>query len=273
MAGERVAWPMRALPAVYVAGRFPLDDQGFSYRYLGKRHALHLYDYHGRIRIGRREVALRPGDVTLTPAGVPTWYDVTAPGHHLCIHFEAMKTGGRDAVRLPLHQSLGWQRGYAAERLLAVARWHAASERDRSAWAAASAALQELLLWLAQAARRPAKDVLAWRAGRAVEQAASLIEEQLGRAICVPQLAKTVGMSQNYLARCFRRRFGVPIPRYILARRIDLARHLLATTDLPVRRVAERVGLPDPQHFNKQFRKLAGVNPTAARLHAVQPGV
>ena len=73
-------------------------------------------------------------------------------------------------------------------------------------------------------------------------------------------------MTQNYLARMFRKRFGMTIPRYLLNRRIDYARHLLTTTNIPIHRVAARVGLPDPQHFNKQFRKLVGTSPSHARI-------
>jgi AraC-like DNA-binding protein len=36
--------------------------------------------------------------------------------------------------------------------------------------------------------------------------------------------------------------------------------------DLPMKRIAARVGMPDPQHFNKQFRLLTGLSPSAARL-------
>jgi len=35
--------------------------------------------------------------------------------------------------------------------------------------------------------------------------------------------------------------------------------------DLPIKAVAIQVGLADPQHFNKQFRRVVGVSPTAYR--------
>ena len=49
-------------------------------------------------------------------------------------------------------------------------------------------------------------------------------------------------------------------------RRIEHAQNLLLTTDLPIARIAVRLGFGDSQHFNKQFRRLAGCNPTAYRL-------
>ena len=55
------------------------------------------------------------------------------------------------------------------------------------------------------------------------------------------------------------------IPHRLIARRVEHARYLLESTDLPIWRVAERVGIPDPQHFNKTVRRLTGTSPSAIR--------
>jgi len=52
---------------------------------------------------------------------------------------------------------------------------------------------------------------------------------------------------------------------YINARRIDRACILLRETDLPVIEICHRVGFENLSHFNRQFRKLRGVTPTAFR--------
>ena len=72
-------------------------------------------------------------------------------------------------------------------------------------------------------------------------------------------------MSQNYLARHFRQRFGQTLPRFFLMCRMNEARRLLETTDLSVKAAAARVGMPDAQHFNKQYRRFIGMSPTATR--------
>jgi transcriptional regulator GlxA family with amidase domain len=43
------------------------------------------------------------------------------------------------------------------------------------------------------------------------------------------------------------------------------ARLLLVTTDLPVGAIAARVGVRDPQYFNKLVRRFLGDSPTAIR--------
>ena len=265
---KSMPWPLHALPVVRIAGRFPLDDFGFSYGYRSTTHALHIYDYAGAIQIGAKRFAIRAGDVTLTPAGVVSRYDVADPGHHWCVHFEAAPPDGQSA-RLPLHCSPGPAREFAIERLTRIARLHAQSEArgamKKLARAAASAALQELLLSLALYSSRPERAPRRRRSDDAIEKLISLLDTRFTEPLSVPQLARQVGLAQNYLARQFRSRFGMTIPRYLLSRRIGHARHLLLNTDMPVGRIAARVGYPDAQHFNKQFRRLTGSSPTGLR--------
>jgi transcriptional regulator GlxA family with amidase domain len=143
-----------------------------------------------------------------------------------------------------------------ADRLGEIARLHSGHPEQS---ARAAVLFQDLLLGLAER-RAPAR-----RSDAALDRLLALLDEQFAESWTVPQLAETVGMTQDHLARCFRQRHGLTIPRYLLQRRITHARHLLANTDLPVNRIAARVGLPDAQHFNKQFRRLTGVSPTSIR--------
>jgi AraC-like DNA-binding protein len=247
-------WPARIVPVIQVAGRFPLDDRHFAYTYRAATHALHLYDYAGTMRFGRRQVGLQPGDITLSTAGVGTQYDLPQPGHHWCIHFQTAPARG-ETVAFPVHLHAGAQRRHLSDRLAEISQLH-----NQTSPARAAVLFQDLLLWLA--ARQPP----ARRSDAALDRLLALLDERFAEPWTVPQLAETVGMTQDHLARCFRQRMGMTIPRYLLKRRIAHARQLLAITDLPVNRIAARVGMPDPQHFNKQFRLLTGLSPSVARL-------
>lgn len=263
--------PINGLPTIRLAGRFPLDDREFSVRYLGSHYSLHLYAYEGTIRIGTRQYAIRPGDVTLTPPNVASRYDLPAPGYHLCVHFSLPATRGERAS-IPLHLSLGIRRDVASQKLAQIIQHQSRAARSAVARAAACAGMLELLLWLAQSHRAPrgARVARAGRADAAVDRAMTLLEQSLDTPLDVPSLADEVELSQNYLAKHFRMRFGLTLQRYLLSRRIDFAQHLLTTTNLSVGRIGERVGLPDPQHFNKQFRRLVGLSPSQVRDQAAR---
>jgi AraC family transcriptional regulator len=125
--------------------------------------------------------------------------------------------------------------------------------------------LQALLLWLAGLLREKEATPRPRPVDEAVEQLLAWIEEDPAHTWSSGELAERLEVSQNHLARAFRRRFGRTISRYILERRMELARHLLRETSLPVKAVAERVGLADPQYFNKLFRRTVGTSPSAFR--------
>lgn len=258
---DAIRWPAQAAPRLRVAGLFPLDQRGFAMRYLAPTHAFHLHGYAGRVRIGRRTFELRPGDVTLTPAGVPSWYDLPAAGTHLCVHFRPEPVG-RGPLTLPLHLRPALGRQTIERQAQVVADLFARGKRHAPA---ASSAMQALLACIAAEASEPLPAHNPSASDAALRRAAHRLETDLAEPLHVPTLAREVGLSQNYLARLFRQRYGVTLQRYRLRARVRHAELLLLTTDLTVKAIAAAVGLPDPQHFNKQFRRVTGVSPSAAR--------
>lgn len=270
MSRAATSWPLAVAPRIRNAGRFPLSERGFRYRYMHDTVAMHLHAYRGVVRIGEHTFELVPGDVTVTPANVPSFYDLPRPGTHLCIHAwtETPARGGGGRVALPLHLRPGPQRAACEAAMLSVIDLHARSGRNPAAGAAASAALQALCLMLAAEAREPAAAPNAPVAERAVRQAATLLTADLRQDLDVPRLAREAALSQNYLARLFRQRYGLTMQQYRLRARVEHAELLLATTDLPVKVIAAQVGLPDPQHFNKRFRAVTGRSPSAVRAAA-----
>jgi AraC-like DNA-binding protein len=125
--------------------------------------------------------------------------------------------------------------------------------------------MQELLLWLNLQSRRgrtPRRHSLVEEALRQVRQNA---DSAVARPVQVAELAAGCGLSADYVARLFARRYGMTLQHYLLLRRMEQARHLLVSSGLGIAEIGRRVGLPDPQYFNKQFRRVAGLSPLAYR--------
>jgi AraC-like DNA-binding protein len=232
------------------------------------------------MRFGRVAARIAPGDITLSPPGQDTSYDLERPGLHWCAHLvpPAPRRGGRAAgaqVLLPLLRRPGPRH---LDTVAAIRRAGAALDLARrdpraadTARAVAGAALQECLLQLALP--DPAGAAAgAGRAELAVARAAALLDERCEDPPPIPWLARTVGLDQGWLAKRFRRVHGMTMQAYARHRRLERARHWLAVTDLPVAEIAARVGMADLQRFNKSFRRLAGVSPRAWRA-AQRPGL
>lgn len=96
---------------------------------------------------------------------------------------------------------------------------------------------------------------------RTLATLAGHIEASLDRTITIDELARLSGMSPFHFARCFRRSTGLAPHQYVLARRIDRAKHLLLTTGLAVQDIAWKIGFENINHFRRQFRAQFGITP------------
>lgn len=267
-----LSWPTATIPKIRVAGRFPLNDRRYATTYLGRTHALHLHSYEGDIRIGVRQFALHDGDLTISPAGIASGYDLRELGYHWCVHFYPVAgSAGDSQISLALHLPLHGAATYVRERLMYISRLHArgstAETADALATATAAIALQELLLWVAARSHAQAAGS-SIEAATIVERVAAIVDARFHEPLSIRRIAREVGKSQNYIARRFRERFGMTILQYALSRRIAHARYLLESTDLPIRQVAKRAGIDDAQYFNKQIRRQLGDSPSAIRAAA-----
>ncbi|HVF93144.1 MAG TPA: AraC family transcriptional regulator [Sphingomonas sp.] len=252
---DALSWPIERVPQIVVAGQFALADRDFATGYRGADHALHLHGYDGTMLLGGERRQIAAGDVTISPAGALSAYDLPKAGLHWCIHFRPAEGGA--AVDLPLHVTGAG--GWVREAMAHAAALHARAAGDPLVAAQAGLALQATLLQLAAAERPPANPA---------ERAAALIAERFADPLDVATIAAAVGRNPAHLARLFRRHYGETIPHRLIARRVDHARFLLESSDLPIWRVAERCGIPDAHHFNKTVRRLLGASPSAIRAMA-----
>ncbi|MBM4364536.1 MAG: helix-turn-helix transcriptional regulator, partial [Deltaproteobacteria bacterium] len=97
-------------------------------------------------------------------------------------------------------------------------------------------------------------------APRVVEEARRLMDARPGEPWKLTSLARAVGASPSHLGALFTKSVGVPPHRYLLERRIALAREWLLESDRPITSIAIDVGFASSQHFAKAFRNATGVS-------------
>jgi LacI family transcriptional regulator len=86
--------------------------------------------------------------------------------------------------------------------------------------------------------------------------------------LTVPLIAKAVSVSRQRLERHFRRHLGRTVVEEIRRTRVEVARRLLWTTELPLPEVAKRSGFTNSALLSVAFRREVGVPPGAYRRHA-----
>lgn len=120
----------------------------------------------------------------------------------------------------------------------------------------------------AQYVRRPLPEPQATSTGRARAWAL----DRLDRPLTLRQLAEQESMSVRTFTRRFREEVGVSAGRWLIQQRVELARHLLESTDLSVDQVAGRAGFGSGASLRQHLQLAVGVSPTAYR-RTFQPSV
>jgi signal transduction histidine kinase/DNA-binding LacI/PurR family transcriptional regulator/AraC-like DNA-binding protein len=123
--------------------------------------------------------------------------------------------------------------------------------------------VEETLAHLDAALERRRK--LSAEAQRAVRQAMAYLHEHYAEAITREDLARHVGMSDDYLTHCFRQEVGMTPIAYLNRYRVDQAKQLLRDTSQSITDIALAVGFSDSGYFSRVFRREVGLSPEAFR--------
>ncbi|GAA2070290.1 helix-turn-helix domain-containing protein [Aeromicrobium halocynthiae] len=89
--------------------------------------------------------------------------------------------------------------------------------------------------------------------------------EHLDESLTVDRLAAQAHMSPRTFARRFRDETGTTPLRWVITQRVSLASELLEHSDLPIERVAERVGFGNAATLRHHFHATLGTTPQAYR--------
>ncbi len=213
--------------------------------------AFHIYQYHGHLRWDTGEVALHPDTWSLMPPNLSAEWSFPPEASHYVVHFthpfsdqELQVCWGReDRESSFLLEEMEWiRRQWQSQPLAAeVALWHLLNKLSLKAPAAAA------------------------RGSGALHIALSLLRNHLDQPMRIPDLARRCGVSPSHLNRLFQQEYGHSAQEELQRRRLEVATRLLSNSSLPIRVVAERVGLPDAQAFNKFIRKRCGCSPSDYR--------
>lgn len=98
-----------------------------------------------------------------------------------------------------------------------------------------------------------------------IEQALSYIDEYFLSDITAENLAEITNYSYHHFRHIFKNAFGMSPKQYIISKRIEHAKKLIATTSLSITEIGYHCGFPSTSLFIKQFRDNTNITPLQYR--------
>jgi AraC family transcriptional regulator len=96
---------------------------------------------------------------------------------------------------------------------------------------------------------------------RRLERAIDYIHAHLDGDLSMAQIASSVNTSPNYFASLFKTATGISLHQYVIQQRVERAKLLLKTTDLPISNIASQVGFANSSHFTYHCKRQTGMTP------------
>ncbi len=94
-----------------------------------------------------------------------------------------------------------------------------------------------------------------------IEQIQSYLWEHLNDNPTAADLAQAADVSPSHLIRLFKNATGLTPRRYLFELRIEKARELLSTTNMPIAEIALETGFFDQSHLNRVFKQIVACTP------------
>jgi AraC-like DNA-binding protein len=226
---------------------------------------------------GGTEVALRAGDVQISPPHSWEFHTWDTPHEMLCIvphpgflrlsHYRVRVRGKGKAGR-PLkenhfyHTDAPWGDGFrqTMQALLTVAHEGVAEAVLPLVGAIIPLARREV--------ERPLRTELT-QAEAILRRVHSLMESCFHEALTRESVAAQLHLSPGYLSQLFAAHAELSFKDTLTRIRLDHARRLLRETDLKVYQVGAQCGFGNTVHFVRRFRQRVGLSPGRYRLKAL----
>ena len=135
----------------------------------------------------------------------------------------------------------------------------------------ASANLHKLLAWVYLKKQHDAAGLERVSTEVRVQAVADMVEENPQNNVSVLEMARAANLSNSRFRELFKALIGMSPKQFCLHVQIEKAKQLLASSELCIHEIAQRVGTPDSHYFSRIFSRKVGVSPSEYRERCLGP--
>lgn len=103
------------------------------------------------------------------------------------------------------------------------------------------------------------------KTGSVAETIREYIDQNYDKEITRSDLAEIVYLNPDYISRVFKKEMGISISAYLMGKRIETARELLESTNMPANVISMHVGYDNYSYFSRMFHENTGESPNEYR--------
>lgn len=221
------------------------------------------------IRRAQRRVAAQ-GSLSIAAAWQPHGGRLVEPSDFVLLYFDPDRLNREGSDATGIHQTAIVPNGCGHDPWLEliVGAIESEIEAEPSSGIVAEAlilAVQTRLLVVHSSLDRPKWVAVRPLPPRQLRHAVGLLEDGLTAGTGVDAISRELGMGVSRFAKAFRASLGVPPHRYLMERRIERAKRLLATTKQPLASIAVACGFASQSHMTEHLRRFCGITPARLR--------
>jgi AraC family transcriptional regulator len=210
----------------------------------------------------------KPGDIDVIPAGIDGTWEDDADCRILRLHLDPVRLDqvagelGRDA-RIELQPRLQLRdTGIEAICGAIKADLESTTPSDPLYIDLLSNALAIRLIETASGnGLQPETRIGQKLSARQLRHLTEFIETHLHQSLHLADLAVVAGVSLTRLKALFRNSTGIPVHQYVIRRRVEYARALMTTTEMPASEIALAAGFSHQSHMATTMRRILGRTP------------
>lgn len=96
---------------------------------------------------------------------------------------------------------------------------------------------------------------------KAIDRTLVFMRDNLYQRPSLADMAAHAGLSVSYFSYLFKTHMGVSPMDHFINLKMQYACHMLETTEIPIKDIAQRLAYEDPYYFSRLFRKVIGTSP------------
>jgi AraC-like DNA-binding protein len=95
------------------------------------------------------------------------------------------------------------------------------------------------------------------------------LDQNIEESVTMDQLSEAHSITPRHINRLFKKELGTTPYNYLLDKKIELAKNLLANTNIPVSSIAGKLKFADAYYFSNMFKRKTGLSPRQYRKNPV----